>query len=86
MEGIQASRSGLVWQWLRVMDEMKQRPPIVVAENVVGLVSADKGKHYKALHRALVKRGYKVGPIELDASLWVPNPEKEYSLSALGKT
>ena len=35
MSGISGRRSGLVWQWLRVMDEMPSRPPIAVAENVI---------------------------------------------------
>lgn len=71
-EGIRARRSGLVWEWLRVMDEMPQRPPLLAAENVVGLVSANGGAHYRELHTALVKRGYRVGAILLDAVHWVP--------------
>lgn len=71
-EGIRAKRSGLVWEWLRVMDEMPQRPSILAAENVVGLVSSDGGKHYRELHNALVKRGYRVGAILLDAVRWLP--------------
>ncbi|MCX7050097.1 MAG: DNA cytosine methyltransferase [Candidatus Sumerlaeota bacterium] len=75
IEGIESRRSGLVWQWLRVMDEMAEaggRPPVIVAENVVGLVSAKKGEHYRRLHVALVKRGYKVGAVLLDAAHWLP--------------
>lgn len=72
MEGITAKRSGLVWDWLRVLDEMKSRPPILVAENVVGLVSTEEGKHYKILHQALANRGYKVGAMLLDAANWIP--------------
>lgn len=72
-EGIRAKRSGLVWEWLRVMDEMSQRPPILAAENVVGLVSSDGGSHYRELHTALVKRGYKVGAMLLDAVHWLPH-------------
>lgn len=71
-EGIRAKRSGLVWEWLRVMDEMPQRPPLLAAENVVGLVSTDEGAHYRELHTALVKRGYKVGAMLLDAVHWLP--------------
>ncbi|OWR33150.1 DNA (cytosine-5-)-methyltransferase [Saccharibacillus sp. O23] len=70
--GIHAERSGLVWQWLRVLDEMKEKPPILVAENVVGLVSAKGGTHYQVLHRALVERGYKAGAILLDAVQFIP--------------
>ncbi len=72
MGGIDAARSGLVWEWLRVMDEMKTRPPVVVAENVAGLLSNNGGKDYRLLHQALSTRGYRVGPIVLDAQHWVP--------------
>jgi DNA (cytosine-5)-methyltransferase 1 len=72
MNGLASARSGLVWQWLRVMDEMPRRPPLVVAENVVGLVTGAQGAHYRELHRALVKRGYRVGAVVLDAAHWVP--------------
>lgn len=71
-KGIRAKRSGLVWEWLRVMDEMPQSPPILAAENVVGLVSADEGAHYRELHMALVERGYQVGAMLLDAVHWLP--------------
>ncbi|MFT4925805.1 MAG: DNA (cytosine-5)-methyltransferase 1 [Phenylobacterium sp.] len=71
--GIKGQRSGLVWQWLRVIDEMAQHPPVVVAENVVGLVSAKSGEHYLSLHNALRERGYSVGAVMLDAVNWLPH-------------
>jgi DNA (cytosine-5)-methyltransferase 1 len=71
-KGIRASRSGLVWEWLRVMDGMAARPPLVVAENVVGLLSSNEGRHYRELHEALVQRGYRVGAIVLDAVRFLP--------------
>lgn len=70
--GIHAPRSGLVWEWLRIIDEMPVPPPVLVAENVAGLVSALGGAHYKKLHHALVERGYVVGAMLLDAERWVP--------------
>jgi DNA (cytosine-5)-methyltransferase 1 len=54
------------------MDEMPSLPPIVVAENVVGLLSAAQGSHYLSLHRALSERGYRVGALVLDAIHWLP--------------
>lgn len=50
--GIHAARSGLVWEWLRIIDEMPSCPPVLVAENVAGLVSVAGGEHYLALHQA----------------------------------
>jgi len=73
LKGIDSSRSGLVWHWLRIMDEMSRRPPVVVAENVLGLLSASRGQHYLALHNALWERGYKVGVVVLDAIYWLPH-------------
>jgi DNA (cytosine-5)-methyltransferase 1 len=72
VHGIQAKRSGLVWEWLRVLDEMKARPPIIVAENVLGLVSSHNGASYHALHAALNERGYRVGAMVIDAARWLP--------------
>lgn len=83
MAGISSSRSGLVWQWLRVMDELPQKPPLVVAENVVGLISAAKGEYYRRLHNALAERGYKVGAVLIDASHWVPQSRKRIFVIAV---
>lgn len=75
LKGIDAERSGLVWNWLRTLDEMSKagkKPPIVVAENVVGLVSGKSGAYYRALHHSLRDKGYVVGPVILNANQWVP--------------
>ncbi len=71
-DGIYGSRSGLVWEWLRIIDEMPLSPPVLVAENVVGLVSSAGGEHYRTLHRALSERGYIVGAMMIDAIRWLP--------------
>ncbi|MBS0659120.1 MAG: DNA cytosine methyltransferase [Verrucomicrobia bacterium] len=73
MDGINGARSSMVWQWLRVMNEMGDRRPRVVAiENVTGLVSAKGGQHFRELHKALTALGYKAGAMILDAVHWVP--------------
>jgi DNA (cytosine-5)-methyltransferase 1 len=72
MGGLAASRSGLFWQWLRVLDEMPSRPSVIALENVVGLLSANGGEDFRLLYQALRERSYKVGPMLLDARLWVP--------------
>lgn len=71
-EGIHGARSGLVWEWLRVINEMPTRPPILVAENVAGLVSVASGSHYRTLHEALLQLGYVAGAMLIDAVRWVP--------------
>jgi DNA (cytosine-5)-methyltransferase 1 len=81
--GIHAERSGLVWQWLRIMDEMPKRPSLLVAENVTGLLSADGGSHYRILHNALRERGYIVGALVLDAVNWVPHSRQRVFVVAV---
>lgn len=70
--GIHARRSGLVWEWLRVIGEMRSPPPLLVAENVVGLLCSRGGSQYAALHAALEQRGYRAGAVILDAARFVP--------------
>jgi DNA (cytosine-5)-methyltransferase 1 len=72
MGGLAASRSGLFWEWLRVLDEMPVKPAVIALENVVGLLSANGGEDFRLLYQALRERSYKVGPMLLDARLWVP--------------
>lgn len=71
-EGLGASRSGLFWEWLRVLDEMPKKPSIIALENVVGLLTANGGGDYRLLHQALRDRAYRVGPMLIDARHWVP--------------
>lgn len=70
--GIHAARSGLVWEWLRVLDEMDMKPKLLLLENVSGLLSTNNGDNYRVLHMALVERGYDCGAILLNASHFVP--------------
>lgn len=71
-KGIFAERSGLVWEWLRVFDELNEKPKIIALENVSGLLSSNDGENYRSLHNALIQRGYNCGAICLNASVFVP--------------
>lgn len=83
--GIHASRSGLVWEWLRVLDEMIEKPKILVLENVVGLLSTKGGENYSVLHHALVERGYRCGAIVINASYFVPQSRPRVFIIAVQK-
>ena len=72
MGGIYAPRSGLVWEWLRVLDELDTPPKILLLENVSGFLSGKHGESYRALHAALVEREYDCGAFVLNASHFVP--------------
>jgi DNA (cytosine-5)-methyltransferase 1 len=69
------TRSGLFWEWIRVLEELAdqgKRPPVLVAENVVGFVVADGGRHFQRAYRALRKLGYLVGAVVIDAREFLP--------------
>lgn len=73
----------MVWEWLRVIDEMKVKPRLLVAENVVGLVSSAQGNNYRALHLELVNRGYRVGALVLDGADFVPQSRQRVFVVAI---
>ena len=81
--GIHAPRSGLVWEWLRILDEQQDKPLILTIENVTGLLSSDKGENYRKLHTALSDRGYNSGAIVLDANLFVPQSRQRVFIIAV---
>jgi DNA (cytosine-5)-methyltransferase 1 len=64
LNGIEAgTRSGLFWEWVRILQEMQERkktPAILVAENVVGFVVAKQGKHFKSAYEALLNPWYRL--------------------------
>jgi len=71
----QGTRSGLFWEWMRVLDEIEptgKRPSLLVAENVVGFVVAHNGRHFRRAYEALRERGYRVGGLVIDARLFLP--------------
>ncbi|MDR1539290.1 MAG: DNA cytosine methyltransferase [Clostridiales bacterium] len=72
INGIDAKRSGLVWEWLRILNEMPRKPYILCIENVEGLLTAKKGEYFKRLHYELLSCGYKSGAIVVDAIHFVP--------------
>jgi DNA (cytosine-5)-methyltransferase 1 len=68
------SRSGLFWEWLRVLDEMPQesQPPVLALENVVGWLVSKGGTNFAQAYAALRSRGYRVGAMVIDARHFVP--------------
>jgi DNA (cytosine-5)-methyltransferase 1 len=83
--GIHAERSGLFFEWLRITEEMKRIPPILIIENVEGLVTSKSGAYYKVLHECLTDLGYKAGPLIIDAKHWVPQSRVRSFVIAVNK-
>lgn len=64
-EGLAGKRSGLWYEFARVIDELE--PGWVVIENVPGLLSSNKGHDFAVILQWLVQRGYGVSWRILDA-------------------
>lgn len=70
--GITAGRSGTFWAFWNIMKDMTNqgtRPPIIVLENVVGLLQPES---FKALCEALASLGLQYGALMMDAKRFLP--------------
>jgi DNA (cytosine-5)-methyltransferase 1 len=73
--GLTGKRSGTFWPFWALIQKLHQvgyGPPLVVLENVCGMVTSNSGMDLDAICNALVDTGYRVGAIVVDASLFVP--------------
>ena len=84
--GLQATRSGAFWgfwQLIRQLDADGRAPPVIVVENVAGLLSSAGGADFAAVCQAMVDAGYRVGALELDAALWLPQSRPRLFIVAM---
>ncbi|MEV4826809.1 DNA cytosine methyltransferase [Micromonospora sp. NPDC049257] len=71
--GLAGSESGTFWHFERVLREMGDRqPPVVALENVVGLATSHGGEDLAAAIRALNELDYSVDVLTIDARRFVP--------------
>ena len=66
------TRSGVVYEFLRVLREMDERPAVVVLENVPGFLTVNRGRDFQAVKTALEALDYAVTHLRLDAASFVP--------------
>ncbi len=73
--GLDGGRSSAFWGFHRLIEALDaegRAPPLLVIENVSGLLSASGGADFTALCGALDRLGYRFGALEVDAALWLP--------------
>ena len=73
--GLEAGRSGAFWGFWRLMQGLAaedRAPRVIVLENVIGLLTSGQGRDFAAVCTAMVEAGYRVGALEMDAALWLP--------------
>lgn len=73
--GLEAGRSGAFWGFWRLIQGLADEdraPRVIVLENVIGLLTSGEGRDFAAVCAAMVQAGYRVGALEMDAALWLP--------------
>ncbi len=71
--GLDGEQSGLVMDFLRILDEMAGRAPgAVLIENVPGFLTANGGEDWQTVISGLNALGYATGHIVVNASAFVP--------------
>lgn len=73
--GLAAPRSGAFWGFHRLIEKLaaeKRAPDVLALENVTGLLSSHGGADFAALAGSLDALGYRIGALEIDASLFTP--------------
>ncbi|MEE3664762.1 DNA (cytosine-5-)-methyltransferase [Brenneria sp. g21c3] len=84
----ETTRSGAIWPFLDLiskLSEEKRKPPILVLENVLGLLTLDQGCHFAAICHHLSKTGYRYGAIIVDAKHFLPQSRPRVFIVAIGR-
>jgi DNA (cytosine-5)-methyltransferase 1 len=84
--GLDGHRSGAFWGFWRLMQQLDgegRGPPLVVVENVVGLLTSGGGRDFAAVCETLVDAEYRVGALEVDASRWLPQSRPRLFIVAM---
>jgi DNA (cytosine-5)-methyltransferase 1 len=82
-KGLAAERSGVFWAFWRILYELAERgerPPIVVIENVTGLLYGDS---FTGLCEAVASLGMQFGALVIDARRFVPQSRPRVFLVAV---
>lgn len=72
-KGLEGEQSGLVLDFLRILDEMGARAPrTLMIENVMGFLTANQGRDWDTVVTGIERLGYRPAHIVVDASAFVP--------------
>lgn len=70
--GLDGKGSSMFWEFARILEEMPERPPVVLLENVPGFATSRKGRDLRAAIERLNELGYQCDLMVLDARHFVP--------------
>jgi DNA (cytosine-5)-methyltransferase 1 len=87
-KGLDAERSGSFWGFWRIIQKLRaeeRQIPLIVLENVVGLLGSKQGSDFCRLCRALAEGGYFFGAMIIDAVRFIPQSRPRLFIIAVAK-
>ena len=76
-QGLAGAQSSAFWGFIRILDELgPRRPPLVLLENVPGLLTSAGGADFSHALHALAALGYVVDAFQLDAARFTPQSRR----------
>jgi DNA (cytosine-5)-methyltransferase 1 len=82
----QVTRSGTFWPFWKLMRALRsdgRAPPIIVLENVLGVLTANLGQDFTAIAEVLAAGGYRFGTLVMDARWFVPQSRPRVFIVAI---
>lgn len=82
------TRSGALWPFLDLISELRQesrQPPLLVLENVVGLLTLERGRDFSAICSSLGEMGYRYGAVIIDAKNFLPQSRPRVFIVAVNR-
>jgi DNA (cytosine-5)-methyltransferase 1 len=87
--GIDGERSGAFWPFWRLLLQLQRDGrgvPVVVIENVVGLLSSNNGQDFVQLSRVIAEAGYNLGALVINADRFVPQSRPRLFIIAVDRS
>lgn len=87
--GATRTRSGTFWAFVDLMRDLKANgrlPRMIVLENVVGLLTINRGEEFRAVIAALDSLGMRAGAAVIDARHFVPQSRQRVFIVGVSKT
>src|SRR5258707_13494956 len=60
------------WELMVAMGQLGRHPKLIALENVVGALTSHNGKDFSFIIDSMVKEGYRVGALVMDAVRFLP--------------
>lgn len=80
------TRSGALWPFLDLIEDLRQdsrQPPIIVLENVIGLLTLEQGRDFSAICLKLGELGYRYGAVIIDTKHFLPQSRPRVFIIAI---